>query len=101
MYIMYYYENMTITVSISDFRQNISDYLARVKAGDTVILKDEKKNEEIAQLTGTKKFDSDAFGKALRKAAGVFTAENHPEWRTKRDVIRWVEKSRAAADRTF
>lgn len=92
---------MTITVSISDFRQNISDYLARVKAGDTVILKDEKKDEDVAQLIGTKKFDPVAFGKALKKAAGVFTAKNHPEWRTKKDVIRWVEKSRAAADRTF
>ncbi|KKR33473.1 MAG: hypothetical protein UT63_C0016G0012 [Candidatus Gottesmanbacteria bacterium GW2011_GWC2_39_8] len=92
---------MTITVSISDFRQHISDYLARVKAGDTVVLKDEKKNENVAKIVGQKQFDPKRFWKALKKASGTFTAKNHPEWRTKRDVIRWVEQGRAAADRTF
>ncbi len=92
---------MTITVSISKFRQNISDYLNQVQAGNTVILKDEKKNEEIAKIVGKKKFDPESFGRALRASAGVFTAEKHPEWRTKRDVIRWVERERAKADRTF
>lgn len=85
---------MAITVSISEFRQNISDYLAKVKAGDTVVLKDNKKGEEIAEVVGKKKWDPVAFRKALREAAGVLTAKNHPEWRTKRQVIRWVEESR-------
>lgn len=92
---------MTITVSISQFRQNISDYLSRVQMGNTIILKDEKRGEEIAQIVGKKKFDLTTFKTALHKAAGTFTAKNHPEWRTKRDVIRWVEKERKAADRTF
>lgn len=92
---------MTITVSISEFRQNISDYLARVKAGDTLVLKDEKKGEEVAEVIGKKKFDLERFKKAINRGAGVFTAKNHPEWRTKRDVIRWVERERAKADRTF
>lgn len=93
--------NMTITVSISEFRQNIAQYLARTKAGHTVMLKDEKKGEIIATLVGKKKFDPVAFGRALKSAAGTFTAKNHPEWRTKKDVIRWVEKSRQEAERTF
>ncbi len=92
---------MTITVSISQFRQNLSDYLRQVQRGDIIILKDEKKNEEVAQIVGKKKFDPVAFGKTLREVAGTFTAKNHPEWRTKRDVIRWLEKERAQADRTF
>ena len=92
---------MTITVSISDFRQNIADYLARVKAGDTLILKDEKKNEDVAEVTGKKKFDSKRFWDTLKRNTPVFTAKNHPEWRTKRDIIRWVEEGRKAADRTF
>lgn len=92
---------MTITVSISQFRQNISDYLAQVKAGDILILKDEKKDEEVAEVIGKKKWDAETFGKALQKAVGVFTTKNHPEWRTKKDVIRWVERERARADRTF
>ena len=92
---------MTITVSISEFRQNISQYLAKARAGDTIILKDNKKNEEVAEIVGSKKWDPIAFRKALHEAAGVFTAKNHPEWRTKRDVIRWVEKSRKDAERKF
>lgn len=92
---------MTITVSISNFRSNISEYLSQVKAGHTIILKDEKKKEEVAELTWKKKFDSHAFGRALEAAVGVFTTKSHPEWRTKKDVIRWVEKSRKAADRIF
>lgn len=92
---------MTIVVSISQFRQNISEYLEKVKAGNTVILQDEKKNQQVAEVTKKKEFDPEAYEKALRKAAGVFTAENHPEWRTEADVIKWVEEGRKAADRKF
>lgn len=92
---------MTITVSISEFRQNISDYLDKIRAGDTIVLKDEKKNEEIAEVVGKKKWDPIAFEKAMRKVAGSISAKNHPEWRTKRDVNRWVEQSRKAAERSF
>ena len=93
--------SMTITTSISDFRQNISDYLEKARSGTTIEVRDKKKGRLIAELKGKKEFDPVAFGKALDKAAGVFTAKNHPEWRTKQDVIRWVEQSRKAADRTF
>jgi antitoxin (DNA-binding transcriptional repressor) of toxin-antitoxin stability system len=92
---------MTLTVSISQFRQHLSDYIAKAKDGYTVILKDAKKNEEIVQIMAKKKFNPETFGKTLKAVAGVFTAEKHPEWRTKRDVIRWLQKSRKAADRKF
>lgn len=92
---------MTITVSISDFRQNIAQYLAQTKAGHTLLLKDNKKGEIIATLTGRKKFNPEVFGRTLRSVAGTFTAKNHPEWKTKKNVIRWVEKSRKLADRSF
>lgn len=92
---------MTLTVSVSQFRQHLSDYLAKARDGYTVILKDEKKNEEIVQIITKKKFNPETFGETLKAAAGIFTAENHPEWRTKKDVIRWVEQSRKAADRNF
>lgn len=92
---------MTITVSISQFRQNISDYLQKVREGHRVSLRDAKRDEVVASIVPEKRFDPDAFRNAMYKAAGIFTAKNHPEWRTKRQVIRWLEKSRAAADRTF
>ena len=92
---------MNVVVSISQFRQNIASYIEKAKKGDTVILKDEKKGQQVVQLVGKKKFDPDAFGKALKVAAGVFSAKNHPEWRTKRDVIKLVEQTRKASERNF
>jgi antitoxin (DNA-binding transcriptional repressor) of toxin-antitoxin stability system len=92
---------MTLNVSVGQFRQNIAEYIAKAKEGHTVILVDEKKGQQLAKIVGTKKFDPVAFGKALKSAAGVFSAKNHPEWRTKKDVIKWVEQGRKAADRSF
>ncbi|TSC89000.1 MAG: hypothetical protein G01um10145_709 [Microgenomates group bacterium Gr01-1014_5] len=92
---------MTFTVSISQFREQIADYIAKAKEGHTVILKDEKKDQEIVQLVRTKEFNPETFGKALEDASGVFMREDHPEWRTKNDVIRWLKQSRKASDRNF
>ncbi len=92
---------MTITVSISEFRQNMSKYLLGRQEGDIITLKDDKRGMYIADVVPRKTFDPAAFERALSEAAGVFTAKNHPEWRTKKDVIRWVRKERKAADRTF
>lgn len=86
---------------MSQFRQNLSDYIAKVLAGHIVILENEKKEQQLIQLVGKKKFNSDTFGKALKEASGVFNAKNHPEWQTKKDVIKWVEKGRLSADRHF
>lgn len=92
---------MTLIVSISQFRQNIADYIVKAKEGHTILLKDEKKGQQIAQLVGRKEFNPQTFEKALRAASGIFTAENHPEWRTKKDIIRWLRKERLAAERHF
>lgn len=92
---------MTLTVSISQFRQHISDYIAKVQEGHIVILKDEKKDQQMVQLASKKEFNPQTFGKALAQACGIFTAENHPEWKTKKDVIHWVERQRSASDRNF
>lgn len=92
---------MTITVSISQFRENISEYLARIGQGDNVRLKDEKRNKSVARLVPDKSFNPSAFGRALKMAAGVFTSKDHPEWRTKRDITGWLRRERKSADRTF
>ncbi len=92
---------MTLTVSVSDLRGNISQYLERVMKGTRVLIRDEKRDVTIAQITPTATFDKEAFGKALKEARGIFTAGNHPEWKTKEDIIKWVEQERKAADRTF
>lgn len=92
---------MTLNVSVGQFRQNVAEYIAKAKGGHTVVLIDEKKGQQLVKIVGTKKFDPEAFGKALKSAAGVFSARNHPEWRTKKDVIKWVEQGRKGAGRSF
>jgi len=92
---------MTLTVSISEFRNNLSDYLNKVSTGTRLLIKDEKKNKLLAEVVGKKEFDPEAYERAMRKAAGVFTAEKHPEWRTKKDVINWLRQSRLADERHF
>jgi len=92
---------MITTVSISDFRRNLSKYLTKAKDGKDIVLKDEKKGEIIAKITIDKQFDRTSFMQTLHKTAGIFTAEKHPEWKTKKDVMSWVRKSRQEADRIF
>lgn len=92
---------MTIVVSISQFRQNIAEYIEKARSGNTVVLQDNKKGQQIVQLVGKKVFNPEAFKNALKSASGVFTTKNHPEWNTKADVSNWVKKERMSADRNF
>lgn len=92
---------MTLTVSISELRNNLAQYLERVTNGANLLVRDEKKDQLVAELVGKKEFDPDRFEKALQVATGVFTAKNHPEWATKKDVINWLENTRKASDRNF
>lgn len=92
---------MTLTVSVSELRNNISGYLDKVVKGNRVLIRDEKRNVTIAQITQTPAFDKDAYEKALKKASGIFTAQNHPEWATKKKVIDWVTNNRLNNQRTF
>ncbi len=92
---------MSITVSVSQLRNNISDYLEKAKQGTKILVRDNKKDKMIAQITQTRTFNKDTYEKVLRKSAGIFTAKNHPEWRTKSDVSKWLEKSRLVDERSF
>lgn len=92
---------MTLTVSISEFRNNLSDYLEKVSGGTRLLVRDEKKNKLVAEVIGRQEFDPEAYQQTLDKATGIFTAKRHPEWRTKKDVINWLRKSRLADERHF
>lgn len=93
---------MTWTVSISDLRDNFSDYVAKVQAGDDLLVRDERKDEEVVKVVpAKKKFDPVAYRAMLKRVAGTFTAKNHPEWATKKKVEQWLRKSRMEAERTF
>lgn len=56
---------MTLTVSISEFRNNMSSYLEKVADGDKLLVRDEKKNKLVSEIIGRKEFDPDAFQRAL------------------------------------
>lgn len=92
---------MTVTVSVSELRNNISNYLEKVMMGNRVLVRDEKRDITIAEINSTSSFDKNTYQKALQKAAGIFSEENHPEWKTKENVSDWVSKSRLADQRSF
>lgn len=92
---------MTLTVSVSELRNNISLYLERVVKGTRVLIRDEKRDVTVAQITQMSSFDKSMYEKLLREASGTFSSQNHPEWKTKSDVVRWVRKSRLFDQRTF
>lgn len=92
---------MTLTVSISELRNNLAQYLERVASGVNLLVRDEKKGQLVAEITGKKEFNPDRFERVLQSAAGVFTKKNHPEWTDKKDIIKWLEKERLSSDRKF
>lgn len=92
---------MTLIVSVSELRNNISNYLEKVAQGNRVIVRDEKRAITLAEIMHTTSFDKEGYEKALRKAAGIFSEENHPEWRSRDSIIDWVTKNRKADQRNY
>ena len=92
---------MTLTVSVSDLRDNISSYLRKTTQGTRLLVRDQKRQITIAQIIPTSSFDKHAYEQALNKAAGIFSAHNHPQWRTKTHITAWLTKSRLADQREF
>lgn len=92
---------MTVTVSVSQLREDLATYIARAQSGDRVVVKDEKRGTDLVEIIGKKTFDPEAFRRALHRAAGVFTAKNHPEWATKKKVEQWLRNGRLADERHF
>lgn len=92
---------MTITASVTQLRDNMAWYMDSVSKGTSVLVKDEKRGVELARITSTKRHNKVAYENTLRKVAGVFSDERHREWKTKEDVIDWVNKSRRDSERSF
>lgn len=64
---------MNVVVSISDFRNNLSDYIDLIGRGDKeVLVKDEKKDEVVGVFSVPKKeeFDWDEYIKFVKSLAG-------------------------------
>ena len=63
---------MNLTVSVSDFRDNLTDYLTLLQEGKKVVIKDARKNKPLVELTSVKpeKFDWGNYIKEVKKLAG-------------------------------
>lgn len=64
---------MNTTVSVSDFRDNLVDYLALLgRDGESIIIKDARKNKPIVELAAVKKnkFDWKNYFTDFKKLAG-------------------------------
>lgn len=96
---------MTWTVSISDFRNDLAEYLVRVQKGDELLIKDDKKDKEIVRVVPIEKFSQKQYAAdyraMLKQVAGTFTAKRHPEWATKKKVEKWLRETRMNAERSF
>ena len=91
---------MTHTVSISEFRNNLTSYIGIVSRGDTVIIKDSKKGEEMVTVTKTQKWDPIAHEAVLtRMLENPITAKVHPEWATRAKVEKWLRNTRSSWNR--
>lgn len=95
------YDHMTITVSVSDFRNNVFDHLSMASRGGRVVIQDKKRKKIIATLIGERESEVREYQSMLKRVAGVFTAKNHPEWATRAKVDRWLRKVRLSSNRNF
>ncbi|MFV1916879.1 MAG: hypothetical protein ACC618_00095 [Patescibacteria group bacterium] len=67
---------MSITVKISDFRNNLADYLDLVREkGESVLIKDGRRDEVVGELVRPKEeeFDWDEYMKFVKNFKPVFT----------------------------
>lgn len=92
---------MTVTVSISQLREDLSAYISRVQSGESIVVKDEKKGIEVAEITSRKQFDPEAYKAMLDRVAGSISAKDHPEWATPAKISRWLRRTRKQSERHF
>ena len=92
---------MTISVSVSKLRGDISKYFDLVSKGNTVLVKNEKRGKDVALITRRNTFNSEDYDMSLKRFAGSISAKDHPEWATKQKIIKWVNDSRKASERSF
>lgn len=77
---------MTITVSFTDFRNNLSSHLRTLKKGDKVTIRDEKKGEDLLTLAAEKEkeFDWDAHIKWMKNFKPFLTEADVAAYRNRR-----------------
>lgn len=66
---------MTLAVSYTDFRDNLSDHLEYLKRGNKVVVRDAKKGKDVVTLVAVEKeeFDWDSHMKWIKTFKPIFT----------------------------
>lgn len=70
-----------MTVSVSEFRKNLSDYLEKVKEGEEIVVRDEREREDLAELRPPEEKNWDEIMKAVEKAYGMWADIPEDEWK--------------------
>ena len=90
---------MNLTVSVSDFRNNLTDYLELLREGKKVVIKDARKDKTKVELTASEPsgFNWDNYLKEVKKLAGsgLFVADEVDRRKFRRNFNR---RLRAAAN---
>jgi antitoxin (DNA-binding transcriptional repressor) of toxin-antitoxin stability system len=90
---------MNLTVSVSDFRNNLTDYLELLREGEKVVIKDARKDKTKVELTASEPsgFNWDNYLKEVKKLAGsgLFVADEVDRRKFRRNFNR---RLRAAAN---
>ncbi|MEK7111016.1 MAG: hypothetical protein AAB856_00320 [Patescibacteria group bacterium] len=83
---------MNTIVSVSDFRDNLTDYLGLLQTGNKIVIKDARKDKTIVELTSStpRNFDWDTYLKEVKKLAGsgLFVADEADRKKFRRNFDR-------------
>ncbi len=89
---------MNLTVSVSDFRDNLTDYLALLQEGKKVVIKDARKDRSVVELIAKKpeSFDWDKHIKEVMKlgGSGLFVSDEADRKRFRRSFDRRLRAAR-------
>jgi len=82
---------MITTVSFTDFRENLSEYLSLLARGNEIEINDAKKNQKLLTLVVKKEkdFDWNSYMKFIKNFKPVFTDED----------VRGINKAKRATNK--
>lgn len=75
---------MNTIISVSDFRNNLTNYLELLQTGNKVVIKNAKKDKTVVELMSSAppEFDWDAYLEKVKKMAGSnFLAGDEQDWK--------------------
>lgn len=75
---------MATTVSVSEFRRNLSDWLERAREGERIVVRDEREREDVAELRPAEEKNWDEIMKAVEELRGSWSEEDYRAWKKRK-----------------